>query len=191
MTPAAARGETPVCFSPEIVERVRKERPEFMSKLEKHGVVYRRLLKGESGPLQRSWQQAMETEDRSEAEAAAVASGAASVEWLEDGSMKVTSKPLPATIGNAWFNAIVLLHQGAQAKGTASPWGVFYGDMSDIADEDVQFVQQVMDENRVAIPYEQGDVLLVDNMVAMHARNSFVPPRLVHAAIISGWNDQV
>ncbi len=39
-------------------------------------------------------------------------------------------------------------------------------------------------EESVEIPWQQGDVMIVDNMLAMHARNSFVPPRRILAVMV-------
>lgn len=41
----------------------------------------------------------------------------------------------------------------------------------------------VMDEEGTKFKWQRGDVLVVDNMLALHSRNSFVPPRRILVAM--------
>jgi len=84
-----------------------------------------------------------------------------------------------------WFNSIVLLHPSAQ-RGQISeiPWNVTYGDFSEINNEDVLMAQEVMDQEFTKFSWQKNDVMLIDNMISLHARNSFVPPRRILATII-------
>lgn len=185
-------GETPILLSTNLFERIAEERPGFTAAVVEKGIVYTRVIESaesSDGKLQRSWQAAFGTDDREEAEARAKATGTASIEWLDSGAMKVTSEVLPSAridprVGKrTWFNSIVLLHPAAQEAGTKAPWTVTYGDGSPIADEDVLVANRIMNEEKIEFTWEEGDVLVVDNMLAMHARNSFVGPRLILAAI--------
>ena len=38
-------------------------------------------------------------------------------------------------------------------------------------------------ELEVAEPWQQGNVMLIDNMLTAHARNPFVPPREIFASV--------
>ncbi|CAN1836787.1 Clavaminate synthase-like protein At3g21360 [Linum perenne] len=40
-----------------------------------------------------------------------------------------------------------------------------------------------MEEESVAIPWEKGDVLLIDNLAVLHSRKLFTPPRRILAAL--------
>ena len=40
---------------------------------------------------------------------------------------------------------------------------------------------ELTQELAVAVPYHKGDVMLVDNFLCQHSRNSFVPPRRILA----------
>ncbi|KNC56100.1 pyoverdine biosynthesis regulatory [Thecamonas trahens ATCC 50062] len=185
-------GETPILLSTNLYERIAAERSAFAAQVVDKGVIYTRVIDSadaSDGKLQRSWQAAYGTDDRAVAEARARDTGAASIEWLESGAMRVVSHALPAArrdprVGaRTWFNAIVLLHPAAQEAGTQAPWTVTYGDGSPIADDDVLAAKAIMDEERIEFEWREGDVLLVDNMLAMHARNPFIGPRLILAAI--------
>lgn len=85
---------------------------------------------------QRGWQDVFETEDRSVAERVAMQTGHEKVEWLSDGSVKVTSRPLdgiridPRTEEPTWFNSIVLLHYasyGGRKETYQTMWETVYG----------------------------------------------------------------
>jgi hypothetical protein len=60
----------------------------------------------------------------------------------------------------------------------------FTADGEFIKKEDVDMVQSIMDEIKVVIPWQQGDIMLVDNRQVMHSRNNFAPPRQVYAVLI-------
>lgn len=46
---------------------------------------------------------------------------------------------------------------------------------------DVEAVAAIMQELAVNIPWQKGDLMLLDNRRAMHARRPFTPPRRVLA----------
>jgi len=67
----AEGGETPILLSHLIYERMAKEWPEFVEKLQKEGVLYTRVLpEGDdlSSAIGRGWQSTFLTTDRLEAE---------------------------------------------------------------------------------------------------------------------------
>lgn len=83
------------------------------------------------------------------------------------------------------FNATVLLHPAAHGKRVEdAPWRVTYGDHSPVAGEDVLSVLEIMKELQVEFLWKKGDILLVDNFLALHGRNSFTPPRMLWASLI-------
>ena len=55
---------------------------------------------------------------------------------------------------------------------------MFYGDLSDIAAEDLQNIDEVTRKNLVSVLMEPGDVVLVDNYQVMHGRDVFEGERL-------------
>merc|ERR1711865_1322127 len=55
---------------------------------------------------------------------------------------------------------------------------VFYGDLAEISDEDLQHIDEVTMKNLASVPMQKGDVVLVDNYQVMHGRDIFSGERL-------------
>jgi hypothetical protein len=194
--PDKVGGETPILNSNRLLRKIEAALPAFVAKLKEKGVRYVRVIQDRANcggdKYQKSWQDVFHAETREGAEAGARASGHDGIEWLENGAMRVTSivfAPIRRDSRNGvetWFNAVVLLHPGAHPeKVDASKfWNVTYGDHSQMANEDVLACKNIMAENGMQFKYEVGDVLIVDNFIALHARNPFTPPRLILAAMV-------
>ena len=53
------------------------------------------------------------------------------------------------------------------------------GDGSGVPGEAVEALKAIMNEESVDVRWEEGDVLLLDNLVVQHARRISKPPRRV------------
>jgi len=199
-TPPAKDGETPILSSNRLYEKIKQVNPEFIRKVEEKKIRYTRYLSDSANcdrKYQRGWQEIFGTEDREEAAKRAKETGTERVEWRDDNTMVVYSEPLDGVLVDkrfnpegvrTFFNSIVLLHpatlkgrtRGAMKNLWAAPT---YGDFTPIEDKDVLCALEIMQKEKVAFPWQKGDVLLVDNRTALHARNSFTPPRRILAAI--------
>eukprot|EP01098_Paradermamoeba_levis_P006458 TRINITY_DN2679_c0_g1_i1.p3 TRINITY_DN2679_c0_g1~~TRINITY_DN2679_c0_g1_i1.p3 ORF type:complete len:100 (+),score=33.78 TRINITY_DN2679_c0_g1_i1:773-1072(+) len=83
-----------------------------------------------------------------------------------------------------WFNSLVLLHPASyENKNQMGKWNVTWEDGSEIADEDVHTVKKIMDEESMRFKWKRGDVVLIDNFLALHSRAAFTPPRRILAAM--------
>jgi len=193
--PPAADGETPILSSNRVYQKLKEKNLQFIENLTNKKVRYTRVISDHDHcdrKYQRSWQEMYDTQSREEAEKRAHATGTETVEWVEKGAMKVVTVPLDAvklderTGKHVFFNSIVLLHpasHGITAAGS-SLWKPTYGDFSDIADSDVLDAFHIMKEEGIMFKWQKGDVVLVDNTLALHARNVFTPPRRILTAII-------
>ena len=67
----ASGGETPIVLSHVVYDRMKEKYPEFVERLEKHGLLYIRVL-GEddnpSSPIGRGWKSTFLTSDKAVAE---------------------------------------------------------------------------------------------------------------------------
>ena len=55
---------------------------------------------------------------------------------------------------------------------------MYYGDLSEIPDEDLRAIDEAVMRNIVRVPMKEGDVVLVDNYQVMHGRDIFEGERL-------------
>lgn len=187
----AEGGETPIVLSHSVYARMRTAYPDFVDKLERHGLYYIRIL-GEgddpSSPIGRGWQSTFLTKDKDEAEKRAAKLGM-TLEWLADGNVKTISGPLPAIKldekreQKVWFNSMVAAYTGWKDARNDPKKAVIFGDGSPLSEEAVLGCLAILHEESVAIPWQPGDVLILDNIAVQHARRPFEAPRRVLASL--------
>ncbi|CAN1168459.1 Clavaminate synthase-like protein At3g21360 [Linum perenne] len=56
---------------------------------------------------------------------------------------------------------------------------ITFGGGDPLASDAVYGCLKIMEEESVAIPWEKGDVLLIDNLAVLHSRKLFTPPRRI------------
>jgi alpha-ketoglutarate-dependent taurine dioxygenase len=146
-----------------------------------------------------SWQDFFHTSDRSVVEATCRQAGI-DYEWLPNRGLRTKqTRPAiahhPQTGEPVFFNQIQLHHPAClepevRASLLASfgspehfPRNVYYGDGSVIEDEIVQEILEIYQTLQVSFPWQQGDVLMLDNMLMAHGRNPYHGPRQVVVAM--------
>ncbi|TXG68824.1 hypothetical protein EZV62_003759 [Acer yangbiense] len=176
-------GETPILLSHIVYERMRQKFPEFVEKLEKHGLIYTYLL-GEDDDLSypggRGWKSTFSTADKSVAEERATKMDI-KLEWMEDGGVKRITGPLPvirydkSRQRKIWFTNMV----GWEVAGNAPYKTITFGDSKPLPADICYECLKIFEEECVAIPWKKGDVLLIDNWAVLHARRPTNSPRRV------------
>jgi len=63
------------------------------------------------------------------------------------------------------------------------PRHVYYGDGSPIEDSVMQEISELYRKCAVDFPWQEGDVLMLDNMLTAHGRHPFVGPRQIVVAL--------
>ncbi|KAI4355581.1 hypothetical protein L6164_004339 [Bauhinia variegata] len=184
-------GETPIVLSHNVYDRMKEKYPDFVERLEKHGLLYIRVL-GEddnpSSPIGRGWKSTFLTKDKSVAEERAAKLGM-QLEWLEDG-VKTIMGPIPAIKYDEkrqrkiWFNSMVAAYTGWEDERNDPKKAVTFGDGQPLPADVLYDCLKILEEECVAIPWQKGDVLLIDNWAVLHSRRSFNPPRRVLASLI-------
>jgi hypothetical protein len=191
-TEAAEGGETPITLSHVVYERMLKEWPEFVAQLQDKGLLYtRNLADGDdlTSAIGRGWQSTFLTEDRVEAEKRAAKLGA-QLEWLADGGVKMITGPMPAIKEDelrqrpVWFNSMVSAYTAWKDSRNDPEKACSFGDGTPLPRNAVLACLQILHQEKAAVPWRHGDILLVDNTAVQHSRNTFVPPRRVLASLV-------
>ena len=190
VTAAPEGGETPIADSRAIHRRM----PARIRALFEPGVLYVRNF----GEMDVSWQKAFNTDSRDEVESFCRRAG---IRWLwkGDGGLRTMQccpavERHPVTGEWVWFNQAHLFHISSRDPEEREVLEALYGlddlprntlfaDGSPIDDGVLEEVRAVLDAETVIFPWEAGDVLMLDNMLAAHARTPFKGPRKVIVAM--------
>lgn len=184
-------GETPIVLSNLVYERIRGEFPQFVSELEQKGVRYVRVLPEADDPssaIGRGWKSTFAVNTKEDAERVGREMGM-DLEWLEGNLLKTTTAVIPATKKDprtgktSWFNSIVAAFTGWKDTRNDPRKAVVFGDGSSLDADVLRRCQEIMNELAVAFEWKRGDVLVVDNWVTLHSRNSFKGDRIIYASL--------
>ncbi|MFC7933145.1 TauD/TfdA family dioxygenase [Streptomyces cinereoruber] len=192
VVPAATGGETPVADSARVLARLPEETRE---RFERHGVMYVRNF-GHGMDL--SWQEVFQTGDRAEVDAYCARHGI-EAEWL-GGERLRTRHVVQATLTaratgeRVWFNQAHLFHVSslpghverelrAEFAEDELPRNALYGDGTPLDPADLARVRAAYAAEEIALPWEAGDVMIVDNEQFSHGRNPYSGDRSVLVAM--------
>jgi len=190
--PSPTGGETPIGDTRQVLDKVR---PEVRERFQRDGVMYVRNY-GDGMGL--PWQTVFQTSDRAEVEAYCREVGIRP-EW-KPGDRLRTRQVGPAVVrhpisGEAvWFNHATFFHALTLPESVRAnlledfgaedlPQNTFYGDGSPIEADVIHHLQDVYRSSMVEFPWATGDVLLLDNILTLHARNAFSGPRRILTAM--------
>ncbi|MEM7583269.1 MAG: TauD/TfdA family dioxygenase [Acidobacteriota bacterium] len=191
-TPAPQGGETPLGDTRKVLTRLD---PAIRERFRDKKILYVRNY-GDGYGLH--WQTVFQTEDPVEVGKYCQAHGI-EYEWKGEGRLR-TRQVGPAIVHHPrtgeeiWFNHATFFHVTTlpselrdslmeQFAADDLPNQTFYGDGSPIEDSVLEELREAYRQEMVAYPWQKGDVLLVDNMLAVHARNPYEGPRKVLVAM--------
>lgn len=181
----------------------------FRDKLAAEGVLYRRNFRAEEDHehpiltgIHRTWSQAFQTEEPAVAEEAARSLGL-EYRWEDDGSFTTEYRAsgfveVPGGRGQTWFNQITSQYLGPRGIGETAwaviqehypsgrtlPYDSRYGDGSPIDPADMDQLLDAYEGRRVAFPWQDGDIMVLDNYLTAHGRNRFEGARDVQVALL-------
>ncbi|PIN26043.1 hypothetical protein CDL12_01211 [Handroanthus impetiginosus] len=186
----AEGGQTPIVLSHIVYERMKEKYPDFVEKLENNGLIYTRVLGEEDDPssaIGRGWKSTFLTIDKSVAEERAAKLNT-KLEWIND-DVKTIMGPIPAIKYDEtrqrkiWFNSMVAAYTGWEDARNDPKKAITFGDGTLLPEHIIYDCLKIMDEESVAVPWQKGDVLLIDNLAVLHSRKPFTPPRRILASL--------
>jgi len=190
--PADQGGETPVVDSRQVFQAIDPAiREQFMRK----NVMY---VRNYGDGLGLHWSTVFRTTDKAEVEAYCQRE-AIEFEW-KDGDRLRTRQIRPAVLKHpktgeyVWWNQATHWHpaclepdvQESLAQLFAEedlPRNCYYGDGSPIEDEAMRAICDAYQKLEVSFPWQLGDIMMLDNMLAAHARNPFQGKRKIYVAL--------
>ncbi|MES2249456.1 MAG: amino acid adenylation domain-containing protein [Pseudomonadota bacterium] len=190
--PSRVGGATPIVDCREMLRRLPAE---IVDAFERKALTYVRTF---TPHLDVSWRDFFKTDQRAEVEAR-LASGGIEWRWLDEDTLQTrTHCPAvmkhPLTGERVFFNQVQLHHPAcleadvredllALVGAERMPRHVCYGDGTPIDDETMAIVGRAYEECAVRFDWRKGDVVMLDNMLAAHARDPYEGPRKIVVAM--------
>ncbi len=185
-------GRTPLAserrFYPHLQPAIKRR---FMA----NGVMYVRNF---GLGLDLTWQQAFQTESRSDVEAYCRRSRVA-FEWLDHQRLRTRQirqaiSTHPETGETVWFNHAHMFHESnlvpelreslvAAFGSEGLPRNAYYGDGTPIETSVLDEIRAGYSECEVSFPWRAGDVLLLDNFLTVHGRQAYQGARRILVAM--------
>lgn len=197
LEPAAEGGETPIASMRAVSALAGQD---LMDEFEARRVEYvRHYHEG----VDLSWQSVFQTGERAQVDQYCAANGIRS-EWLDNkllrtsGTVQGTARH-PVTGERVFFNQAHLFHVSSlgamHAEALLAMYGIDrlprharFGDGAEIPGAALQHVRAAFQKSAVSFPWQQGDVLVLDNMAYAHGRRPFKGKRQVLAALMDTYS---
>jgi alpha-ketoglutarate-dependent taurine dioxygenase len=141
-----------------------------------------------------SVEEAFGTDDRGAVEGYCRANGI-EFDWQPDGGLRTRQRRSavvrhPVTGQRCWFNQVAFLNQWTLAEEVREylvdvygedglPFNTRFGNGDPIGEDVVQVVNEVYEAHTARDPWQDGDLLLVDNIRTAHSREAYEGPREV------------
>lgn len=190
--PSPVGGATPIV---DCREMLRQLPADVVEEFERKGLLYVRTF---TRNLDVSWRDFFKTDSKEEVEAR-LKEGGIEWQWLGDDELQTRTRcpavvTHPVTGDRVFFNQVQLHHVSCLEPDVKEdllgmvgqerlPRNVYFGDGSVISDEMMKVVGEAYEACAVRFDWRRGDVVMVDNMLAAHARDPYEGPRKIVVAM--------
>lgn len=189
-TPADSGGATPLCRSDVLWDQIRARFPQFADDCEAKGLKYTNVMPSANDAasgMGRSWQSTFGSEERGNVEQRMQSLGY-TWRWTEDGCLQATTPVLPAVRKtsdgrSAFFNQLIAAFKGWKDSRNDPAKSITLGDETPLDRDTVLAVAELADQLSFDLPWQAGDVALVDNELVMHGRRTFTGQRKILASL--------
>lgn len=183
-------GATPLCRSDILLEQLAQTCPEFVKACEQKGLRYTNTMPSDNDAksgMGRSWRSTLGVDSVEAAENRLCGLGY-EWEWLDDGCLRATTPPLPAVVAmndgrRVFFNQLIAAFRGWKDERNDPSQAIRHGDGTPLDAEAVGVAVELSEQLAYDLAWKVGDVVLIDNMITMHARRPFVGTRKVVASL--------
>jgi len=199
LTPARQGGATPIADGRLILNALD---PHTRERFLDRKVMYVRNY-GDGMGL--SWQDAFQTTVPSEVEAYCRRSGI-SLEWREGGRLR-TRQVFDAIVAHpktgemVWFEHVAFFHVSSlgpllcealleEYREEDLPFNTYYGDGSRLESSVLDGIREAYNTHSVKFSWQQGDALLIDNMLTSHGREAYAGPRKILVSMAELYPDR-
>ncbi|OUL22223.1 taurine catabolism dioxygenase TauD [Nostoc sp. RF31YmG] len=193
-------GETPIADCRNIFQRIR---PQIREKFIEKKVLYVRNYNDGFGL---TWQTVFQTRDKAVVEEYCSKNNI-EFEWksgerLRTRQLRQAVAQHPKTGELVWFNHATFFHVStleptlrdallAEFKEEDLPNNTYYGDGSPIEPEVLEELRVAYQQETVLFPWQEGDLLMLDNMSVAHGRSPFVGSRKIVVGMADPFTNSV
>jgi alpha-ketoglutarate-dependent taurine dioxygenase len=198
--PAASGGETPLARTSGVTTRI----PAYVRAMfAARGVLY---VRNYGLGVDLAWETAFQTTDQHAVDAYCRAQGI-ECEWVSDDHLRTKQvcqglATHPVTGEELWFNQAHLFHVSSlpeedrmamlEAFDEADlPRNAYLGDGTPLEEPILRGIREAYEAEIVTFPWEQGDILLLDNMLVAHGRRPFTGARKILVAMSDAFGPEV
>ncbi|XP_066913813.1 dapdiamide synthesis protein DdaC-like [Clytia hemisphaerica] len=179
-------GDSPVVFNRDIKKSL--DTSDVYEKMNKKKIRYIRNLSHEKNSPYLTWQETFKTKSEEKAEKVMQRENM-DWEWQHNGDLSLwntvsATTQHPVTKEEIWFNQVTAAHSSyykdmsinvnnQHLPANQFPLHTCYGDGEEITDEEVDEIRSATWSNAMSLKLQPGDVLLLDNLLALHSRMSY------------------